>query len=116
MSPLRGTPPCGNPKQGSGAKKLDSRFRGNDKYCFGNMTVSGFTMSRLAFQSGHIYEIQDQNILSMFLSFGRHTVRGLFLIFLNILHVQNKNASSMGADDQLIVARMDRHIMYWCGG
>jgi len=34
MSPLRGTPPCGNPKQGSRAKKLDSRFRGNDKYCF----------------------------------------------------------------------------------
>ncbi|MBA7702921.1 hypothetical protein ES703_111699 [subsurface metagenome] len=36
MSPLRGTPPCGNPKQGSRAKKLDSRFRGNDKYCFRN--------------------------------------------------------------------------------
>jgi len=36
MSPLRGTPPCGNPKQGSKAKKLDSRFRGNDKYCFRN--------------------------------------------------------------------------------
>ncbi len=28
MSPLR--------KQGSRAKKLDSRFRGNDKYCFRN--------------------------------------------------------------------------------
>ena len=32
MSPLRGTPPCGKPKQGSRAKRLDSRFRGNDKY------------------------------------------------------------------------------------
>ena len=26
MSPLRGNPPCGNPKQGSRAKKLDSRW------------------------------------------------------------------------------------------
>ena len=34
MSPLR--------KQGSRAKKLDSRFRGNDKYCFRNSNYLGF--------------------------------------------------------------------------
>ena len=34
------------------------------------MTVSGFTMIRFDFQSGHIWESQDQNILSLVLEFG----------------------------------------------